>query len=54
MLEEKMKDLGDTTLYTGETYVRKKKKKNIEHSPNKKKERKGSTACVPSQSKLAE
>lgn len=27
MLEEKMKDLGDTTLYTGETYVRKKKKR---------------------------
>lgn len=53
MLEEKMKDLGDTTLYTGETYVRE-KKKNIEHSPNKKKERKGSTACVSSQSKLAE
>lgn len=40
MLEEKMKDLGDTTLYTGETYVRKKKKKNIEHSANKKERKK--------------
>lgn len=52
MLEEKTKDLGDTTLYTGETYVR--KKKNIEHSTNKKKERKSSAACVSSPSKLAE
>ena len=39
MLEEKMKDLGDTTLYTGETYVRKKKRTSNTVQTRRKKEK---------------